>query len=102
MLQFTCNKIRERNKMKAIEYIKSLFAKSETVKPEAVKTVKFLYAPAKTRAKLDSGIDLFTVKITGPLYKKGRRSGFTGKVAERGGEYRSFRFDRIVSPLTQI
>lgn len=83
--------------MKAIEYIKSLFAKRE-----ATNTVKFLYAPAKTRAKLDSGIDLFTVKITGPLYKKGRRSGFTGRVMERGGEYRSFRFDRIVSPLTQV
>ena len=101
MIQFTCNKIRERNNMNIIENIKSLFAKSETVKTgKTGKTVRILYAPLKTRRKLDSGVDLYTVKITSPLYKKGKKSGFTGRVEELDGQYRSFRFDRINSMVS--
>ena len=90
--------------MNIIENIKSLFAKSETVKTvktgKTGKTVRILYAPLKTRRKLDSGVDLYTVKITSPLYKKGKKSGFTGRVEELDGQYRSFRFDRINSMVS--
>jgi hypothetical protein len=78
--------------MKVIEYIKSLFAKSEPVK-----TVKVLYAPAKSMEKTHAGLNLYTVEVTEPLYTKGRKSGFIGKVRERENEIRAFRFDRIQS-----
>jgi hypothetical protein len=78
--------------MKVIEYIKSLFAKSEPVK-----TVKVLYAPTKSMEKTHAGLNLYTVEVTEPLYTKGRKSGFIGKVRERENEIRAFRFDRIQS-----
>ena len=78
--------------MNIIENIKSLFAKSETVK-----TVKVLYAPAKSEEKTLAGLNLYTVEVTEPLYTKGKKSGFIGKVRERENEIRAFRFDRIQS-----
>tara|TARA_R110000803_G_scaffold94110_9_gene161623 strand:- start:3164 stop:3406 length:243 start_codon:yes stop_codon:yes gene_type:complete len=76
--------------MKNIKDIfKSLFA--------SPKTVRFLYAPAKSEEKTLHGLNLYTVEITEPLYTSGYKSGFIGKVAERGNELRAFRFDRIES-----
>ena len=92
MLQFTCNKIRERNNMNIIENIKALFAK-----PETVKSVKVLYAPAKSEEKTLAGLNLYTVEVTEPLFTKGKKSGFIGKVRERENQIRAFRFDRIRS-----
>jgi phosphoribosyl-AMP cyclohydrolase len=92
VLQFTCNKIRERNNMNIIENIKALFAK-----PETVKSVKVLYAPAKSEEKTLAGLNLYTVEVTEPLFTKGKKSGFIGKVRERENQIRAFRFDRIRS-----
>ena len=78
--------------MNIIEKIKSLFAKSETVK-----TVKVLYRPAKSEEKTLAGLNLYTVEVTEPLFTKGKKSGFIGKVRERENELRAFRFDRIES-----
>jgi len=78
--------------MNIIENIKSLF-----VRPEAVKTVKVLYRPAKSEEKTLAGLNLYTVEVTEPLFTAGRKSGFIGKVAERENELRAFRFDRIES-----
>lgn len=72
--------------------IKSLFAS-----PKIVKTVKVLYAPAKSEEKTLRGLNLYTVEVTEPLYTSGYKSGFIGKVAERENELRAFRFDRIES-----
>lgn len=73
-------------------YINSLFAR-----PEAVKTVKVLYRPAKSEEKTLAGLNLYTVEVTEPLFTRGRKSGFIGKVAERENHLRAFRFERIES-----
>jgi hypothetical protein len=78
--------------MNIIENIKSLFAKSETVK-----TVKVLYAPAKSGEETLVGLNLYTVEVIEPLFTKGKKSGFIGKVRERENQIRAFRFDRIQS-----
>ena len=78
--------------MKIIENIKALFTKSETVRP-----VKVLYAPAKSEEKTLAGLNLYTVEVTEPLFTKGKKSGFIGKVRERENQIRAFRFDRIQS-----
>tara|TARA_R100000005_G_C4886459_1_gene135482 strand:- start:22 stop:273 length:252 start_codon:yes stop_codon:yes gene_type:complete len=76
----------------AIQKIKIMFSR-----PEPVKTVKVLYAPAKSQEKTFAGLNLYTVEVTEPLFTKGKKSGFIGKVRERENEFRSFRFDRIQS-----
>jgi hypothetical protein len=78
--------------MNIIENIKALFAK-----PETVKSVKVLYAPAKSEEKTLAGLNLYTVEVTEPLFTKGKKSGFIGKVRERENQIRAFRFDRIRS-----
>ena len=60
-------------------------------------TIKVLYAPEKTGEPNLEGLNLYTVEITEPLFTKGRKSGFIGKVAERENHLRAFRFDRIES-----
>jgi hypothetical protein len=76
----------------AIQKIKIMFSR-----PEAVKTVKVLYAPAESQEKTLAGLNLYTVEVTEPLFTKGKKSGFIGKVRERDNEIRAFRFDRIQS-----
>lgn len=78
--------------MNIIENIKSLFAK-----PEAVKTVKVLYAPEKSEEVTLKGLNLYTVEVTDDLFTDGKKSGFIGKVRERENKFRAFRFDRIES-----
>lgn len=70
---------------------------ARSARPEAVKTVKVLYAPEKSEEKTLAGLNLYTVEVTEPLFTKGKKSGFIGKVAEREKELRAFRFDRIQS-----
>jgi hypothetical protein len=81
-----------------IQNIKSVFA----LKPEAsevpdAETLKVLYRPAKSEEITLKGLNLYTVKNVEPLFTNGMKSGIVGNVEERDGEYRSFRFDRIVS-----
>jgi hypothetical protein len=42
-------------------------------------------------------LNLYTVEVTEPLFTKGKKSGFIGKVRERENQIRAFRFDRIRS-----
>ena len=50
--------------------------------------------PDKTKG---SAINTYTVDVEEDLHTAGKKTGFVGKVHERGNEYRSFRFDRILS-----
>ena len=57
--------------------------------------VHIIYRPLASAEETYEGSNFYTVEVTGPLYTKGRKSGFVGKVDQRGGEVRAFRFDRI-------
>ena len=57
-------------------------------------TYRIIYSPDKTKG---SAINTYTVDVEEDLHTAGKKTGFVGKVYERGNEYRSFRFDRILS-----
>ena len=57
-------------------------------------TYRIIYSPDKTKG---SAINTYTVEVEEDLHTAGKKTGFVGKVHERGNEYRSFRFDRILS-----
>ena len=76
----------------ALEQLKSAFTKTETPK-----MVKILYRPAESEEVTLKGLNLYTVEITDTLHTNSKKSGIVGKVRERENEFRSFRFDRIVS-----
>ena len=76
----------------ALEHLKSALTKTETPK-----VVKILYRPAESEEVTLKGLNLYTVEVTDTLHTSGKKSGIVGKVRERENEFRSFRFDRIVS-----
>lgn len=76
----------------ALEQLKSALTKTETPK-----VVKILYRPAESEEVTLKGLNLYTVEVTDTLHTSGKKSGIVGKVRERENEFRSFRFDRIVS-----
>ena len=57
-------------------------------------TYRIIYSPDKTKG---SAINTYTVEVEEDLHTAGKKTGFVGKVYERGNEYRAFRFDRILS-----
>ena len=57
-------------------------------------TYRIIYSPDKTKG---SAINTYTVEVEEDLLTAGKKTGFVGKVYERGNEYRAFRFDRILS-----
>lgn len=57
-------------------------------------TYRIIYSPDKTEG---GTINTYTVEVEEDLHTAGKKTGFVGKVYERGNEYRSFRFDRILS-----
>ncbi len=57
-------------------------------------TYRIIYSPDKTKG---SAINTYTVEVEDDLLTAGKKTGFVGKVYERENEYRSFRFDRILS-----
>ena len=57
-------------------------------------TYRIIYSPDKTKG---SAINTYTVEVEEDLHTAGKKTGFVGKVHERGNEYRAFRFDRILS-----
>ena len=71
--------------------------KSALTKTEAPKVVKILYRPAESEEVTLKGLNLYTVEVTDTLHTNGKKSCIVGKVRERENEFRSFRFDRIVS-----
>ena len=57
-------------------------------------TYRIIYSPDKTEG---GAINTYTVEVEEDLHTAGKKTGFVGKVHERGNEYRAFRFDRILS-----
>lgn len=57
-------------------------------------TYRIIYSPDKTEG---GAINTYTVEVEDDLLTAGKKTGFVGKVYERENEYRSFRFDRILS-----
>ena len=55
---------------------------------------RIIYSPLDTEGR---SINTYTVAVEDDLLTAGKKTGFVGKVYERGNEYRSFRFDRILS-----
>ena len=55
---------------------------------------RIIYSPLDTEG---SSINTYTVAVEDDLLTAGKKTGFVGKVYERGNEYRAFRFDRILS-----
>lgn len=94
-----------KNKMKNIlKSLKSTFTLKTEVsasnqEDKARKVLKILYRPAESGEVTLKGLNLYTVEVTDALVTGGKKSGIIGRVEERGNEFRSFRFDRMVSMI---